>query len=108
MGFPCGSADKESTCNAEGLGSISRLGRYLGEGKGYPLQYPGLENSMDCTVHGVAKSDMTEQLSHEVLLGHGQTMQIQNKVSAFWRDYWASRVLMGISFDPSIILLYKA
>ena len=51
---------------------------------------------------------MTEQLSHEVLLGHGQTRQIQNKVSAFWRDYWASRVLMGISFDPSIILLYKA
>ena len=38
------------------LGSIPGLGRSPGEGKGYPLQYPGLENSMDCKVHGVAKS----------------------------------------------------
>ena len=41
---------------------IPGLGRSLGEGNGYPLQYPGLENSMDCIVHGVAKSQ-TEQLS---------------------------------------------
>ena len=38
------------------LGLIPGLGRYPGEGKGYPLQYSGLENSMDCIVHGVAKS----------------------------------------------------
>ena len=38
------------------LGLIPGLGRFPGEGKGYPLQYSGLENSMDCTVHGVAKS----------------------------------------------------
>ena len=38
------------------LGSIPGLGRSPGEGKGYPLQYSGLENSMDCIVHGVAKS----------------------------------------------------
>ena len=50
-----GSAGKESTCNAGDLGSIPGLGRYPGEGKGYPLQYSGLENSMDCIVHGVAK-----------------------------------------------------
>ena len=55
-GFPGGSADKESTCRAGELGSIPGLGRCPGEGKGYPLQYSGLENSMDCTVHGVAKS----------------------------------------------------
>ena len=55
-GFPCGSAGKESACNAGDLGSISGLGRSPGEGKGYPLQYSGLENSMDCIVHGVAKS----------------------------------------------------
>ena len=55
-GFPCGSAGKESTCNAGDLGSIPGLGRSSGEGKGYPLQYSGLENSMDYTVHGVAKS----------------------------------------------------
>ena len=54
--FPCGSAGKESTCNARNLGSIPGLGRSPGEGKGHPLQYSGLENSMDCIVHGVAKS----------------------------------------------------
>ena len=54
--FPCGSAGKESTCNARDLGSIPGLGRSPGEGKGYPLQYSGLENSMDYVVHGVTKS----------------------------------------------------
>ena len=56
MGSPCGSAGKESTCNAGDLGLIPGLGRSPGEGKGYSLQYSGLENSMDCIVHGVAKS----------------------------------------------------
>ena len=54
--FPCGSAGKESTCNVEDLISIPELGSSPGEGKGYPLQYSGLENSMDGIVHGVAKS----------------------------------------------------
>ena len=52
--FPHSSDDKESTCNAGDLGSIPGSGRSLGEGKGYPLH--GLENSMDCIVHRVAKS----------------------------------------------------
>ena len=56
LGFPCGSAGKESTCNAGDLGSIPGLGRSPGEEKGYPLQYSGLENSMECIVHGIAKS----------------------------------------------------
>ena len=56
LGFPCGSAGKESACNAGDLGSIPGLGRCSGEGKGYPFQYSGLENSMDCIVHGVTKS----------------------------------------------------
>ena len=55
-GFPGGSAGKESTCNAGGLGSIPGLGRFPREGKGYTLQHSGLENSMDSIVHGVAKS----------------------------------------------------
>ena len=55
-GLPCASAGKESTCNAGDLGSVPGLGRSPGERKGYPLQYSGLENSMDCIVHGVAKS----------------------------------------------------
>ena len=57
LGFPCGSAFKESACNAGDLGSIPGLGRSPREGKGYPLQYSGLENSMDCIVHGFAESD---------------------------------------------------
>ena len=56
LGFPCGSAGKESARNAEDLGSIPGLGRSPGEGKGYPLQDSGLENSMDRVVHGVTKS----------------------------------------------------
>ena len=48
MGFPCGSTGKESACNVGGLSSISGLGRSPEEGNGYPLQYSGLENSMDC------------------------------------------------------------
>ena len=56
QGFPGGSDDKESACNARDLGSIPGLGRSPGERNSYPLQYSGLENSMDCIVHGVAKS----------------------------------------------------
>ena len=55
-GFPGGSAGKESVHNAGDLCSIPGLGRSLGEGNGYTLQYSGLENSMYYTVHGVAKS----------------------------------------------------
>ena len=55
-GNSCPSAGKESACNAGDLGSIPRLARSPGEGKGYPLQYSGMENSIDCIVRGVAKS----------------------------------------------------
>ena len=55
LGFPSGSDDKESAWNAGDLGMIPVLGRSPGEGKGYPLQYSGLENSMDCSVQDIAK-----------------------------------------------------
>ena len=62
LGFPCGSAVKVSACNAGDLGLIPGLGRSPGEGKGYPIQYSGLENSMDCikdpsscTTHSLVK-----------------------------------------------------
>ena len=58
LGFPCGSAHKESACTVGDLGSYPGLGRSPEEGKSYPLQYSGLENS----VHGVAESDTTERL----------------------------------------------
>ena len=57
LGFLGGSAGKESCCNVGELGLIPGLGRSPGEGKDYPLQYPGLENSMAYIVHGVAKSE---------------------------------------------------
>ena len=60
LGFPRGSDGKESACNAGDLGSISGLGKSPGEGNSYPLQYSGLDNSVDCIVHAVAKRDMTE------------------------------------------------
>ena len=47
---------KESACNAGDPGSIPGSERSPGEGKGYPLQHSGLENSMDCIVHGVTKN----------------------------------------------------
>ena len=56
LDFPCSSAGKEFALNAGNLGSIPGLGRSPGEGKGYPLQYSGLENSMDYT--WVAKSQI--------------------------------------------------
>ena len=56
LGFSCGSTGKESTCNVGDLGLIPGLGRSPREGNCYPLQYSGLENSIDCIVHGDAKS----------------------------------------------------
>ena len=63
LDFPCGSAGKEFTCNVEDLGSISGLGRSPGQGRDYPLQYSGQDNSMDYIVHGVTNSQTTERLS---------------------------------------------
>jgi len=56
LGFPCSSAGKEFACNEGDMGSIPGLGRPPGEEKVYPLQYSVPENSMDCRIHGVAKS----------------------------------------------------
>ena len=64
LGFPGGSAGKESACNVGDLGSVPGLGRSPGEGKGYPLQYSGLENSpWSCR-----ESDTTEQNLNSVLI----------------------------------------
>ena len=65
-GFPCGSAGKESSCCAGALDLIPGLGRSLGEGKGYPLQYSGLENTMDYSPWDRKESDTTEGLSLQV------------------------------------------
>ena len=54
-GFPGGSTGRESTYNVGDLGLIPGWGRPPGKGKSYPLQHSGLENSMDCIIHGVTQ-----------------------------------------------------
>ena len=65
-GFSGGSDGKVSACSVGDLGLILGLGRSPGEGNSYPLQYSGLENSMDCIVHGVAKSQTRGSNFHSV------------------------------------------
>ena len=67
LGFPSGSAGKESTCNMGDLSSIPGLGRSPGEGKGSPLQYSGLENSVNCIVHGVTNSRTRLNTFHSLM-----------------------------------------
>ena len=82
VGFLCGSAGKESTCNVGDLSLIPGLGTSPGEGKGYPLQYSGLENSMDYSPWSCTESDMTEQLYlHFTLeIRHRRNILQHNKV----------------------------
>ena len=81
LGFPCGSADKEPACNDGDLGSIPGLGRSPGEGKGYPLQYSGLEN----TVHGVAKSQTQQSNFHfNSFLLRKNSSSLQPMCDLFW------------------------
>ena len=66
MSFPDRSVGKDSTCNAQDPSLIPGLGRSPGEGKGYPLQYSGLEYSIDYSPWGLKESETTEQLSHSL------------------------------------------
>ena len=77
--LPGGSAGKESACNGEDLGSIPGLGRSPGGGNGSSLQYSGLENSMDCIVHGVAKSRTRLSDSHTHTQTHIFTISAKKK-----------------------------
>ena len=83
--FPCGSAGKEFARNAGDLGSIPGLGRPPRERKGYPRQYSGLENSMDCIVHEVAKS----------------RTQLSNFHFHFVPSDWATRQWCSLSYTYS-------
>ena len=85
MGFLGGSDGKESACTVGDRGSIPGSGRCLGEGNSNSLQYSCLENSMDrgawwATVHGVTKSDKTEQLSLHLALRKGFSLRLKNSV----------------------------
>ena len=103
MGFPDSLVGKESACNAGDPSLIPGLGRSPGEGKGYPLQYSGLENSMDCIVHGVAKSqtqlsnfvkqNKTKQNSACKLNQQGDNIQP-------WCTPFLDRLINGVSVWP--------
>ena len=66
------------------LGLIFELGKSPGEGKGYPVQYSGLENSMDCIAHGVAKSWIRLNDFHS--LTHSEMEVVKDVVCAPNRD----------------------
>ena len=67
--FPGGSAGKESACNARDLGSIPELGRSPEEGKGYPLQYSGLENSYTWTIQSMSLQRVGHDWATSTLTG---------------------------------------
>ena len=68
--FSGGSDGKEHTCNTGDPGSSPGLGRSPGEGTGYPLQYSGLENSTDCIVHGIIKSQTQLSDFHTIAMAY--------------------------------------
>ena len=75
-GFSESSVGKESTCNAGDPGSIPGSGRSTGEGKGYPLQYSGLENSMDHIIRGVTKSRTGLSDFHFTSTSNGESREL--------------------------------
>ena len=91
MGFSHSSVGKESACNAGDLGLTPGLERTPGEGKGHPLQYSGLENSIDCLVHGVTKS-WTQQSDFHLTRNrergelHTKTFKLLSYGCALWKS----------------------
>ena len=107
LGFPCGSAGKESTCNEGGLGLIPGLERSPGEGKGYPLQDSGLENSIECIVHGVTKSQTRLSDFHFISLLHPHvslSVQYEPKRSTTW---WAGHCHPPLWVKPVFITSFS-
>ena len=86
FGFACGSVGKESSCKVGYLDLIPGLGRSPGEGKSYPLQYSGQENSRDCTVHGVAKSQTQLSDFHFHLSEINHTFSLLHTINTLMRD----------------------
>ena len=84
LGFPNSSVGKESACNAGDPSSIPGSGRSPGEGKGYPLQYSGLENSVDCIDHGVAKSQTRLSDFHFHFSGIGMKVDLFQLCGHCW------------------------
>ena len=83
-GFPGSSAGKESACNTGDPGSIPGLGRFPGEGKGYPLQYSGLENSMNCIIMESQELDTTTLGNYKKVSNFANSHKAKIERSGFW------------------------
>ena len=106
MGFPGGSTGKEPACNEGDLGLIPGLGRSPGEGNGYSLQYSGLENSMDCIVHGVTKSrtglsDFHFHTDHCLTQGH-EDLCLCSLLEVTFRSLIQLEVLFLICYEERV------
>ena len=82
------SADKESACSVGDLGSVSGLGRSPGEGKGYPLHYSGLENSMGHIDHGKSQTRPSRTVINLRYCFHHREIECKCTKS---RDTWSNR-----------------
>ena len=102
-GFPHSSADKESAAMQDDPGSIPGSGRSTGEGISYPLQYSGLENSMDCIVHGVTNSRMRLSNFHFISVIY-VFYQISGSFSHYFFKYFFLPHSLSLSHSPSKIL----
>ena len=106
FGFPGGSTGKEPACNEGDLGLIPGLGRSSGEGNGYSLQYSGLENSMDCIVHGVTKSrtglsDFHFHTDHCLTQGH-EDLCLCSLLEVTFRSLIQLEVLFLICYEERV------
>ena len=106
LGFPCGSAGKESACNAGDLDSIPGLGRSPGEGKGYPLQYSDLENSKGCIVHGVTKS-WTQLSTFHSIFPSFRVFSNESALCVRWPKYWRFSFSISISNENSVLISFR-
>ena len=126
LSFSCSLGGKESTCSVGDLGSFPGLWRSHEEGKGYPLQYSGLENSMDCIVHGVAKSQTrlsdfhftSLHFIHQCFKVLNLDKKIISKINEVetssyqwrhlfqnWSSYWGQCSHPGIKWWPKVLFL---
>ena len=110
--FHHSSVGKEFACDSGDPGSIPGSGRSPGEGKGYPLQYTGLENSMDYTVHGVAKrltrlSDFTIQHMQTTFWASlvAQSVEKLPAVQETWFDSWVGKIPWRRKWQPTPVFL---
>ena len=112
QGFPGGSAGKESSCSGGDLGSFPGLGRSAGEGNGYPLQCSGLENSMDCIVHRIPKSQtgLSNFPFHIIRAFPGGTSSKEpvcqcRRWERFWFHPWARKIPWRRKWQPTPVFL---